>query len=122
MYSAKVLKHFYHPQNMGKLKNPDSQSKVGNPVCGDLMSVYLKIKKNKIADIKFETLGCPAAIATSSVMTAMAKGRTLQQAKKISFNMIAEKLGGLPKIKLHCSHLAVEALQKAIKNYEQPKK
>ena len=107
---------------MGPIKDADAVSKVGNPVCGDLMKIYLKIKNNKIIDIGFETMGCVAAISTSSMITELAKGKTLAQAKKITFADIAKKLGGLPKVKMHCSHLAVEALQQAISIYEKKHK
>ena len=121
MYTQEVIKHFKRPKNMGKLKDFNAKSEVGNPICGDRMAIYLKIKNNKIADISFETMGCVAAISTSSMITELAKGKTLAAAKKITFSDIAKKLGGLPKIKMHCSHLAVEALQKAILNYEKKK-
>ena len=103
---------------MGKIENADAYSKVGNPTCGDILEIYLKVKDKKVTNIGFETLGCPAAISTSSVVTDLAKGKTILQAKKITNTQVAKKLGGLPKIKMHCSHLAVEALQKAIANYE----
>lgn len=118
MYTKKVIQHFQNPKNMGKLKKPDAVSEVGNPVCGDMMKIYLKVKNDKIVDISFETLGCVAAIATSSMVTEMAKGKTINQAKKITFKDVIKKLGDLPPVKKHCSHLAVEALQAAIKNYE----
>lgn len=106
---------------MGKLKNPDGVGQVGNPTCGDLMTVYIKVKDNRIKDISFETLGCVAAVATSSMVTELAKGKTLAQAKKISYNDLINALGKLPPIKIHCSNLAVEALQAAIKDYENRK-
>jgi nitrogen fixation protein NifU and related proteins len=127
LYSKKVLDHFKNPKNMGEIKNPDGVATVGNPVCGDVMKLYIKVKEQKtgklknkkiIKDIKFQTLGCAAAIATSSVITTLAKGKTLSKAKKISKKTIASKLGGLPKIKIHCSLLAVDALNQAIKNYQ----
>ncbi len=121
-YSKKVIDHFKNPRNMGKLKNPDGTGKVGNPVCGDRMFVYIKIKDNKIQDIKFQTLGCAAAIATSSMITDMAKGKTIEQAKKITRQDISKALGSLPPIKEHCSNLASDALKKAIKDYQQKKK
>ena len=121
MYTDQVIKHFKNPKNMGKIKNPDAQSEAANDACGDLMQFYIKVRNNKITEISFETMGCPAAIATSSVVTEIAKGKTLAQAKKISFSQVAKELGGLPKIKMHCSHLAVGALLKAIKNYEKKK-
>lgn len=120
IYSKKVIQHFTHPHNQGKIKNPDGVGVVGNPVCGDIMKIYIKIKKGKkesIQDIKFETLGCAAAISTSSMITELAKGKTIQEAKKITRNNIAEALEGLPPVKMHCSNLASDALKKAIKNY-----
>ena len=116
-YSKKVIKHFKNPHNQGVIKKADAVGKVGNPVCGDVMKIYLKIKDNIIADIKFETLGCAAAIAVSSVLTDMARGKTLDQALKIKKDGIARKLGGLPPLKIHCSMLGVEALRKAIEQY-----
>lgn len=117
-YSKKVIDHFKNPHNQGVIKDADAVGKVGNPVCGDVMKIYLKIKDNKIKDIKFETLGCAAAIAVSSALTQMAKGKTLGQALKITKDKIVKNLGGLPPIKIHCSMLGVEALHKAIKNYK----
>ncbi len=118
MYSKEVIKHFQNPRNMGKMKRADATAEVGNPRCGDIMVIYLKVKNEKIADISFETMGCVAAIATSSMITELAKGKTLIEAKKITFKDIADALGQLPPIKEHCANLAVEALQAAIKNYE----
>lgn len=120
MYSKKVLENFYNPQNFGEIKNPDAMGKVGNTVCGDVMWVYIKIdqKKNTIKDIKFKTFGCVAAIATSSMLTQLAKGKTLSEAKKITDHDIVENLGGLPPIKHHCSLIANKALQDAIRSYE----
>ena len=116
------MQHFIHPRNLGKIKNPDGVGNVGNPVCGDIMTVYIKVKKEKekkiISDIKFETLGCVAAIAASSMLTEIAKGKTLDQAVKITRNDIADELEGLPPIKMHCSNLAADALREAIKDYE----
>jgi nitrogen fixation NifU-like protein len=127
MYSKKVIEHFTRPHNQGKILKADGVGMVGNPVCGDLMKIYLKIKKDKkageiIADIKFETLGCASAIATSSMITDLAKGKTLEEALKISRNDVAEALEGLPPIKMHCSNLAADALREAIKNYKENKK
>lgn len=121
-YSSQVLKHFRHPHNFGTLKNPDSIGQVGNPVCGDVMKIYLKIGRDKeggeiIKNIKFETLGCTAAIATSSVVTDLAKGRTLDSALIITKDDVIKVLGHLPAIKVHCSLLAVDALKKAIETY-----
>ena len=117
-YSKKVLEHFKNPHNQGVIKNADAVGKVGNPVCGDVMKIYLKIKGNKIEDIKFETLGCAAAIAVSSALTEMAKGKIVEEALKITKDEIVKNLGGLPPIKIHCSMLGVEALHEAITNYE----
>jgi nitrogen fixation NifU-like protein len=127
MYTKKVIEHFSRPHNQGQMKNPDGVGMVGNPVCGDLMKLYLRIKKNSkkeeyIQDIKFETLGCAAAIATSSMVTQLAKGKSLQVAQKITRADVAEALEGLPPIKMHCSNLAADALKKAIENYQSKKK
>jgi len=119
MYSKKVLQHFNNPKNQGKIKDPDGIGQVGNPVCGDVLKVYIKVRDNKISDIKFETLGCGAAIAVSSMVTEMAKGKSLEQAEKISRDDIAKELDGLPPVKMHCSNLAADALRKAIANYKQ---
>jgi nitrogen fixation NifU-like protein len=125
-YSKKVLEHFTHPHNQGIMKNPSGVGMVGNPVCGDLMKIYIKVKKDKhkgdfIHDIKFETLGCASAIATSSMITDLAKGKTLKEASKINRTDVAEHLEGLPPIKMHCSNLADDALHAAIKDYESKK-
>ena len=125
LYSKKVIEYFRHPKNMGEIKNADGVATVGNPVCGDVMKITIKIAgsgkreagSKKIADIKFQTLGCGAAIATSSVLTELAKGKTLKAAEKISKKDIVKALGGLPSNKLHCSLLAVDALKKAIADY-----
>ena len=117
MYSKKVLEHFNNPKNEGRMKDPDGIGQVGNPVCGDVMKVYIKVKENRIADIKFETLGCGAAIATSSMTTELARGKILQEAYEITRKQIAQELDGLPPQKMHCSNLASEALKKAIENY-----
>ena len=126
MYSKKVIQHFTHPHNQGKIKNPSGVGVVGNPVCGDIMRLYIKVAQNKkgeeiIKDIKFETLGCGAAIATSSMITDLAKGKTLKEAGRISRGDVAKNLEGLPPAKMHCSNLAAEALQKAIENYKKKK-
>jgi nitrogen fixation protein NifU and related proteins len=126
MYTKKVIEHFSRPHNQGRMKNPDGVGMVGNPVCGDLMKIYLKIKKNSkkeeyIQDIKFETLGCAAAIATSSMVTELAKGKSLQVAQKITRANVAKALEGLPPIKMHCSNLAADALKKALENYQSKK-
>ena len=123
-YSKEVLENFMHPKNMGEIKDADGIGKVGNPTCGDIMWVYIKVDKktDKISDIKFKTFGCAAAIATSSMITQIAKGKKLKDAEKISMKDVAKKLGGLPPLKMHCSELAKEALEKAIKDYEKNKK
>ena len=125
MYSKKVLEHFTRPHNQGFIKNPSGVGMVGNPTCGDLMKIYIKVKKkNKqevIEDIKFETLGCASAIATSSMITDLAKGKTVGEALKISRDDVAEALEGLPPIKMHCSNLASDGLKEAIKNYQKKK-
>jgi len=118
LYSKKVMAHIRRPKNMGEIKNPDGVATIGNPVCGDIMRLFIKVKNNKISDIKFQTLGCGAAIATSSMITTMVKGKPLSEAKKITKKAIAEALGGLPKVKLHCSVLAADALHKAIADYK----
>ncbi len=122
-YSKKVMNHFLHPRNQGIIKNPDGVGVVGNPVCGDIMRIYIKVGKNKkkekiIKDIKFETLGCGAAIATSSMVTDLATGKTLKEAMKITRNDVADELEGLPPLKMHCSNLAADALHKAIEDYK----
>lgn len=122
MYSNKVLKHFKDPKHMGEIKNADGIGKVGNPTCGDLMHVYIKVKKDVITDIKFQTFGCVAAIAASDALCELAKGKTLKQAEKIEDKDIADYLGGLPAIKHHCSILGATALKDAIKDYERKKK
>jgi len=124
-YSKKVLDHIRRPRNMGEIKNPDGVATVGNRVCGDIMRLYIKVgKKNGkeyIREVKFQTLGCGAAIATSSIITTMVKGKSLEEAEKISEKAIAEALGGLPPVKFHCSVLAADALKKAIENYRKKK-
>lgn len=122
MYSEKVMNHFKNPHNMGNIKDPDGVGEVGNPICGDIMKLYIKVNDNIITDIKFETLGCGAAIATSSMITDMAKGKTLEEAAKISRQDVADELGGLPPIKMHCSNLAADALKKAIEDYKNKQK
>jgi nitrogen fixation NifU-like protein len=121
-YSKKVIEHFTHPHNQGKIENPSGVGTVGNPVCGDLMKIYIKVdKKETIKDIKFETLGCAAAIATSSMITDLAKGKTIKEAMKISRNDVADALEYLPPLKMHCSNLANDALKKAIEDYQSKK-
>ncbi|KYC45249.1 MAG: scaffold protein [Candidatus Methanofastidiosum methylothiophilum] len=120
-YSEKVLEHFRHPHNVGKIENPDGKATEGSPACGDMVSVYLKVNPETkiIEDIKFESYGCASNIATGSIITDMAKGKTLEDAKKITWQQAADALGGLPTIKAHCSVLAVEGLRAAIQNYEE---
>ncbi len=118
MYSKKVMDHFLHPHNMGDMEKPDGTGKVGNPTCGDVMYLYIKVSDGKIEDIKFKTMGCAAAIATSSMTTEMVKGKTVEEAKELTKDKVAKELGGLPPIKMHCSMLAVDALHKAIEDYE----
>lgn len=122
MYSKKVIQHFQHPKNMGKIEGADGVAEVGNPMCGDVLKIYIKVKDNRIEQIGFETLGCAVAIAVSSVITEMAKNKNLQQAKKITKQDVVKELGPLPDFKMHCSNLAAQALQKAIKNYESKNK
>lgn len=116
-YSKKVLEHFANPRNVGVLENPDGQGEVGNPVCGDVMKITIAVKDDRVVDIKFQTLGCGAAIATSSMITELAKGKTLDEAAAISRDDVANELNGLPPAKMHCSNLAADALRKAIENY-----
>jgi nitrogen fixation NifU-like protein len=116
-YSKKVMEHFLHPHNVGELKNADAVGEAGNPICGDIMKIYLKVKNDKIINIKFKTLGCAAAIAASSMLTDLAKGKTINEAEKIKNTDIITGLGTLPPIKVHCSVLGAEALHNAIKNY-----
>lgn len=125
IYSKKVIDHVRHPRNMGMIKNPDGVAMVGNPVCGDIMKFYIKVEKKNggeiIKDVKFQTLGCGAAIATSSMMTVLVKGKNLKEAGKISKKAIIEALDGLPPAKIHCSVLADEGLKKAIADYNSKK-
>jgi len=116
-YSEKVMDHFAHPRNVGEMENPDGIGKVGNPVCGDIMNLYLRVKDGVITDATFKTFGCGAAIATSSMVTELVKGKTVKDALAISNRAVAEALGGLPPIKMHCSVLAEEALKAAIDDY-----
>ncbi|MGI6620771.1 MAG: Fe-S cluster assembly scaffold protein NifU [Bacillota bacterium] len=117
MYNDKVMDHFFNPRNVGEVENPDGVGQVGNPICGDMMRITLKIKDNRIEDIKFRTFGCGAAIATSSMVTELVKGLTLEEALEVSNKHVAEALGGLPPQKLHCSNLAADAVRAAIKDY-----
>lgn len=118
VYSEKVMEHFMHPRNVGEIENPDGVGEEGNPVCGDMMTFYIKVKDNRLEDIKFKTFGCGAAIAVSSMVSEMAMGKTLEEALKITPRLVADKLEGLPKNKFHCSNLGAQALQKAIKDYQ----
>ena len=120
-YNKNVLDHFRNPRNMGDMESPDAEGTVGNPTCGDVMKIMLKIEDNKIEDIKFQTMGCAAAIATSSMLTVLAKGKNLEEAKEIRNVDVAKALGDLPPIKIHCSNLAADALRKAIENFESRK-
>jgi len=118
MYSEKVMEHFKHPRNMGEMKNPDGIGVEGNPTCGDVMKLYIKVKNNKIADVKFQTLGCAAAISVSSLLTEMIVGKTIEQALKIKSEEIVKALGGLPALKYHCSVLGLDALKMAVQDYK----
>ena len=122
MYSKKVMEHFQNPRNVGEIESADGVGEVGNPVCGNVMKITIKVEDDRIADIKFMTLGCGAAIACSSITTEMAKGRTLDEALKITNKTVAEELGGLPPQKLHCSNLGADALHRAIENYWEKQK
>jgi len=117
-YSKKVMEHFMNPKNVGTIENPDGYGKVGNPVCGDLMEMYLTVKDDIITDMKFQTFGCGSAIATSSMVTELAKGMHVDEAMKITRNNVADELDGLPPKKMHCSNLAADALHEAIKDYK----
>nr|MBU1327651.1 Fe-S cluster assembly scaffold protein NifU [Candidatus Omnitrophota bacterium] len=116
-YSEKVMEHFKNPKNVGEILDADGIGNVGNPVCGDIMRLYIKVKDNRITDAKFKTFGCGAAIATSSMVTEIVKGKTIEEALQVSNKAVAEALGGLPKVKMHCSVLAEEALKSAIDDY-----
>jgi nitrogen fixation NifU-like protein len=122
MYSAKVMDHFQNPRNVGEIEDADGVGEVGNPVCGDIMKLYIKVKEDRIVDAKFKTFGCGAAIATSSMVTELVRGKSLEEAEKISRNTVAEALDGLPPIKMHCSNLAADALHKAIEDYRKREK
>jgi len=116
-YSEKVMEHFRNPRNVGEMPDADGTGHVGNAICGDIMEMYIKVRDNVIVDAKFKTMGCGAAIATSSMVTELVKGKTVDEALKISNRAVAEALGGLPKIKMHCSVLAEDALKSAINDY-----
>ncbi|MCK4445108.1 MAG: iron-sulfur cluster assembly scaffold protein [Thermoplasmata archaeon] len=118
MYSKKVIEHFQNPKNMGEVEDADAVGEVGNPVCGDVMKIYIKVEDGKISDIGWKTMGCAAAIATSSMISELAKGITLEEAMKITKKDVSDALEGLPLIKQHCSNLAADGLHKAIENYK----
>lgn len=118
MYSEKVMDHFSNPRNVGEIEKPDGTGQVGNAKCGDIMKIDLKVADNHIVDVKFKTFGCGAAVATSSMVTEMVKGKTIAEALAISNKAVAEALGGLPPQKMHCSNLAADALHEAIKDYQ----
>jgi nitrogen fixation NifU-like protein len=122
MYSELVMKHFTDPQNVGVIEDADGVGKVGNPVCGDVMEMFIKVKDDRIDDVKFRTFGCGAAIATSSIATEMIKGKTLDEAVKLSNKAVAEALGGLPAQKMHCSNLAADAVKAAVEDYRSKNK
>jgi nitrogen fixation protein NifU and related proteins len=122
MYTEKVMDHFKNPRNMGEIPDADGVGTVGNPVCGDLMTIYIKVKDNRLEDIKFKTFGCGSAIATSSMITELAKGKTLEEGMKITRGNVANELGGLPPVKMHCSNLAADALHAAIEDYYKKQK
>ncbi len=117
MYTEKVMDHFTNPRNVGEIEDADGVGRVGNPVCGDIMAMYLKIGNGRVQDIKFKTFGCGAAIATSSMVTELVKGKTLEEAGEVTNRTVAEALGGLPNKKMHCSNLAADALHKALADY-----
>lgn len=119
MYTEKVVEHFNHPRNVGVIENPQGVGRVGNPTCGDIMELYIQVEGDRIMDAKFKTFGCGAAIATSSMITEMVKGKTITEALDITNKEVAEALGGLPPVKMHCSNLAADALQKAILDYQE---
>ena len=119
MYSDVVMEHFSSPRNAGVIEDADGVGEVGNPTCGDMMTFYIKVKDDVIEDVKFQTFGCVAAIAVSSIVSDLAKGKTLKEAQKITKKAVAEALGGLPQNKMHCSNLGADALALAIKNYQE---
>jgi len=121
VYSDKVMDHFMNPRNVGEIDKPDGVGEVGNPVCGDMMTFHIKVKDDRLEDVKFKTFGCGAAIAVSSMVSEIAKGKTIEEAKKITPESVAKELDGLPKQKMHCSNLGAQALNKAIEDYEAKK-
>ena len=122
MYSEQVMEHFRNPRNVGAIEDADGVGKVGNPVCGDIMELTIKVKDGRIEDAKFRTFGCGAAIATSSMVTELVKGKTIDEALEVSNKAVAEALGGLPPVKMHCSVLAEQALRSAIEDYRSKQK
>jgi nitrogen fixation NifU-like protein len=122
VYNEKVMERFMNPRNVGEIENPDGVGEIGNPVCGDMMVFYIKVKDNRLEDVKFKTFGCGAAIAVSSMVSEMARGETLEEALKITPQSVADELGGLPKNKFHCSNLGAQALNKAIQDYKSKQK
>lgn len=122
MYSEKVMEHFRNPRNVGEIENPDGVGEVGNPVCGDMMTFYIRVKDDRLVDVKFKTFGCGAAIAVSSMVSEMAIGKTLDEAMRITKADVARELGGLPPNKLHCSNLGADALHAAIEDYRRKKR
>jgi len=118
-YSEKVMEHYQHPRNMGEIEDADGVGLVGNPICGDMMKITIRVKDDRIEDIKFRTFGCGAAIATSSMVTELVKGKTIEEALKVTNKTVAEALDGLPPIKMHCSLLAEEGVKAAIEDYYQ---
>jgi nitrogen fixation NifU-like protein len=122
VYSEKVMEHFMHPRNVGEIADADGVGEVGNPVCGDMMTFYIKVKDNRLEDVKFKTFGCGAAIAVSSMVSEMAMGKTLEEALTITPKSVADELEGLPKQKFHCSNLGAQALHKAIDDYRAKQK
>ncbi len=121
-YSEKVMEHFTKPRNIGEIEEPDGVGEVGNPTCGDMMKFTIKVKDNRLEDVKYFTFGCGAAIAVSSMVSEMAKGKTIEDALKITNKQVAEELGGLPGNKMHCSNLGADALHKAIEDYKEKQK
>lgn len=117
-YSEKVMKNFLKPKNMGEIKNPSGVAEIGSPACGDIMHMEIKVKNNILKDIKFKTFGCAAAIASTSMITQMVKGKTLEYAEKLTMKDVAEELKGLPQIKMHCSTMGIQTLKRAIKDYK----
>jgi nitrogen fixation NifU-like protein len=121
-YTEKVKDHFFHPRNVGEIPDADGVGTVGNPTCGDVMTMYIKVKDDHIIDIKFKTYGCAAAIASSSIATELVKGKTIKEALELTRDDVAKELGGLPAMKMHCSNLASDALREAIKDYKEKHK